>query len=57
MTDARRVTLEEVERRHIQAVLEDTDWVISGPKGAAAVLGLKPTTLHFRLKKLGIKRP
>lgn len=52
-----RVTLEEYERRYIQAVLQDTGWVISGPQGAASVLGLKEGTLRSRMKKLGIKRP
>lgn len=50
-------TLEEVERRHIQQVLKSTGWVIEGPKGAAAILGLHPSTLRFRIQKLGIKRP
>lgn len=50
-------TLEEVERRHIQQVLKSTGWVIEGPKGAAAMLGLHPSTLRFRIQKLGIKRP
>ncbi|MFO0773081.1 MAG: sigma 54-interacting transcriptional regulator [Nitrospiraceae bacterium] len=50
------LTLEAVERRHILAVLEETNWRVSGPKGAAAILGLKPTTLEARMKKLGIDR-
>jgi formate hydrogenlyase transcriptional activator len=50
-------TLEEVERRHILAVLEQTNWVFAGPNGAAARLGIKRPTLQFRLKKLGIFRP
>jgi len=50
-------TLEEIERRHILAVLEQTDWVLSGPHGAAAKLGLKRPTLQFRMHKLGIARP
>jgi transcriptional regulator with GAF, ATPase, and Fis domain len=54
MADA--VTLQEVERRHILAVLERTGWRVSGKQGAAAVLGLKPTTLEARMAKLGIKR-
>ena len=45
-----------LERCHILAVLEQTDWVIDGPKGAARLLGLHPNTLRSRLKKLGIKR-
>jgi formate hydrogenlyase transcriptional activator len=50
-------TLEEVERRHILSVLEQTNWVLSGPNGAAARLGIKRSTLQFRLHKLGISRP
>ena len=51
------VTLEEVERRHILSVLEQTNWVFAGPNGAAARLGLKRPTLQFRMQKLGITRP
>lgn len=51
------VTLEEVERKHISDVLERVHWRISGKQGAAEILGLKPTTLHSRMKKLGIFRP
>jgi formate hydrogenlyase transcriptional activator len=50
-------TLEEVERRHILAVLEQTNWVFAGPNGAAAKLGMKRPTLQFRMQKLGISRP
>ena len=50
-------TLEEVERRHILSVLDQTNWVFAGPKGAAARLGIKRPTLQFRMQKLGIKRP
>jgi formate hydrogenlyase transcriptional activator len=50
-------TLEEVERRHILAVLEQTKWVFAGPNGAAARLGIKRPTLQFRMQKLGIFRP
>jgi formate hydrogenlyase transcriptional activator len=50
-------TLEEVERKHILAVLEQTNWVFGGPNGAAARLGLKRPTLQFRMQKLGIARP
>jgi len=49
-------SLEEVERQHIVAVLEETRWRISGDRGAAKVLGLKRTTLEARMKKLGIDR-
>jgi len=49
-------SLEEVERRHIVAVLEETGWRVSGERGAAKILGLKRTTLEARMKKLGILR-
>ncbi len=49
--------LDEVERRHIQQVLQKTRWRIRGKGGAAETLGLKPTTLEARMKKLGITRP
>lgn len=48
--------LAEVERRHIIGVLEHTRYRIRGEKGAATILGLKPSTLDFRIKKLGIKK-
>lgn len=50
-------TLEETERDHIIQALAHTNWRVSGQKGAAAILGLKPTTLEARMKKLGIQRP
>jgi formate hydrogenlyase transcriptional activator len=49
-------TLEEVERSHILKTLKETSWVLSGPSGAAARLGLNRSTLYFRMKKLGIVR-
>jgi formate hydrogenlyase transcriptional activator len=50
-------TLEEAERAHILATLKKTRWVLSGPRGAADRLGIKRSTLQFRMKKLGIARP
>ena len=50
-------TLEEAERKHIVAVLQETKWVLSGPHGAAVRLGMKQSTLQFRMCKLGIARP
>jgi formate hydrogenlyase transcriptional activator len=50
-------TLEEIERRHILSVLDQTNWVFAGPNGAAARLGIKRPTLQFRMQKLGISRP
>lgn len=49
--------LNQVERNHVLQVLESTQWVIEGPKGAAVKLGLHPNTLRSRMKKLKIKRP
>jgi transcriptional regulator with GAF, ATPase, and Fis domain len=51
------VTLEEAERDHIRKTLEQTRWVVAGPNGAAARLGIKRSTLYFRMQKLGISRP
>jgi len=48
--------LEEVDRRHIIAILQQTGWVIEGQAGAAKLLGLHPNTLRSRLKRLGISR-
>jgi formate hydrogenlyase transcriptional activator len=50
-------TLEAIERRHIEDVLRHCQWRINGPSNAAARLGLHPSTLRFRLQKLGITRP
>jgi formate hydrogenlyase transcriptional activator len=50
-------SLEEVERSHVRRVLETTRWRIRGQCGAAQILGLKPTTLEARIKKLGIRPP
>jgi transcriptional regulator with GAF, ATPase, and Fis domain len=47
----------DVEREHILAVLESSSWRIRGAGGAAARLGMKPTTLETRMAKLGLKRP
>jgi len=50
-------TLEEAERQHILRALRQTEWRIAGPRGAAALLGMKRTTLQARIRKLGIRRP
>jgi formate hydrogenlyase transcriptional activator len=50
-------TLEEVERQHILRVLRETSWRVAGGNGAAALLGMKRTTLQARMRKLGIRRP
>jgi formate hydrogenlyase transcriptional activator len=49
--------MEEAERRHILQVLEETNWVVGGPHGAAARLGMKRSTLQSRIQKLRILRP
>jgi formate hydrogenlyase transcriptional activator len=48
--------MEDAERDHIRKTLEQTRWVVSGPNGAAARLGIKRSTLYFRMQKLGISR-
>jgi formate hydrogenlyase transcriptional activator len=50
------ITLEQAEREHILKTLEQTRWVVAGPNGAAARLGIKRSTLYFRMQKLGISR-
>jgi len=50
------ITLEDAEREHIIKILEQARWVVSGPNGAAARLGIKRSTLYFRMQKLGISR-
>ena len=50
-------SLEEAERRHIENTLVSTRWVLEGPQGAASILGLNPSTLRSRMKRLGIQRP
>ena len=50
-------SLDEIDRKHIRSVLESTGWRVRGPRGAAAVLKLKPTTLEARMARLGLRRP
>jgi transcriptional regulator of acetoin/glycerol metabolism len=50
-------TLADAEREHILRVLEASGWHIKGPEGAAGALGLNPSTLYSRMKKLGIRPP
>ena len=47
------MTLDNIERQHIESVLNAVRWKISGPNGAAEILGLKPTTLRAKMTKLG----
>ena len=49
-------SLEELEREYIVEVLEQTRWRVHGPEGAARILGLHPSTLRSRMRKLGIER-
>lgn len=48
--------LNDVEKQHIIATLKQTHGVIDGPRGAAVILGLKPSTARFRMRKLGINK-
>jgi PAS domain S-box-containing protein len=50
-------TLEDVEKEHIREVLKLTEWIIEGKRGAAGILGMEPSTLRYRMQKLGIRRP
>jgi formate hydrogenlyase transcriptional activator len=54
---AQGMSLTAAEAAHILRVLKETNWVIGGPSGAAARLSMKRTTLHHKMKKLGISRP
>jgi DNA-binding NtrC family response regulator len=49
-------TLEAVERAHIQSVLARSGWRIEGERGAAVQLGINPSTLRGRMRKLGIRK-
>ena len=51
-----RDTLEETERQQILKALKQSNWVVAGPKGAAAKLGMKRSTLQLRMSKLAISR-
>jgi formate hydrogenlyase transcriptional activator len=50
-----RSVLEETERKQIVAALEQTNWTVAGAKGAAALLGMKRSTLQSRMQKLGVR--
>jgi formate hydrogenlyase transcriptional activator len=56
MNEALRDVLEQSERQHILKALEQCNWVVAGPKGAAAYLGTKRSTLQQRIRKLGLTR-
>ena len=51
------VSLEEFERRYILEILEKKNWKIRGKYGAAEILGLNPSTLYSKMKKLDIEIP
>jgi formate hydrogenlyase transcriptional activator len=55
-TAAAPVTLSDAERDHILGALRETNWIVGGPRGAAARLGMKRSTLHGKMKRLGISR-
>jgi DNA-binding NtrC family response regulator len=57
MSQNEPTTLRDAEREHILRTLRDTKWIIGGPSGAAARLGMKRTTLHSLVKRLRIDRP
>jgi formate hydrogenlyase transcriptional activator len=50
-------TLADSEREHILNALKETNWVVSGPNGAAARLGVKRSNLQWKMKRLGVVRP
>jgi transcriptional regulator with GAF, ATPase, and Fis domain len=49
--------MRELQRQNLVAALEHADWKVSGPGGAAELLGLRPTTLTDRMRAMGIRRP
>ena len=53
-TNGAVVSMAEAERRHIIEALQATNGVVGGPKGAAALLGMKRSTLQSRMQKLGV---
>ncbi len=55
-TESDALTLKAAEREHILKALEATNWVLGGPRGAAARLGMKRTTLQSKMRKLGVAR-
>lgn len=57
MGDIGFASLADVEREYITKVLLATGWRVAGGGGAAAILGLTPSTVFFRMKKLGIRKP
>jgi transcriptional regulator with GAF, ATPase, and Fis domain len=56
MEEGSRRSLAEIERDYIERILDETQWRIEGKGGAAEILGLKPSTLRGRIRKLGLRR-
>jgi formate hydrogenlyase transcriptional activator len=50
-----RGVLEDAERKQILLTLKQTNWIVAGPKGAAALLGMKRSTLQAHMHRLGIR--
>ena len=50
-------TLEETEHEHVRRALQESNWRVGGPEGAARKFGLKRTTLQAKIAKLGIEGP
>jgi formate hydrogenlyase transcriptional activator len=50
-----RGVLEDTERKQILSALKQTNWIVAGPKGAAALLGMKRSTLQAHMQRLGIR--
>jgi formate hydrogenlyase transcriptional activator len=50
-----RAMLDEAEKQQVLAALEKANWIVAGPNGAAAILGMKRSTLQSRMQKLGIR--
>jgi formate hydrogenlyase transcriptional activator len=56
LTNRGTVTLAEAQRQHIRRALDESRWIVAGPSGAAAKLGVKRTSLQYKMQKLGISR-
>lgn len=50
-------SLKDAERAHIESVLQQTNWLIEGPRGAAKMLGVHPNTLRSRIQKFALRQP
>jgi formate hydrogenlyase transcriptional activator len=54
-TGSMRAVLEDTERQQVLHALDQSNWIVAGPNGAAARLGMKRSTLQSRMQKLGIR--